>query len=144
MSAVPFPTRADALTLELCSSNTQTYEQLLSKKPIAAGQCLRKLAPFLLLELRFIWNHSKKSFLEPKWIEEYLLGFSKESEPSSLLWLVKGGVEHHSSYGYVLDHLAFFMSLAHRCPVFNVLFWDTQKQCCSLRDCKHLEGRAGV
>lgn len=92
MSAVPFPTRADALTLELCSSNTQTYEQLLSKKPIAAGQCLRKPSPFLFLELGFIWNHSKKSFLEPKRIEEYLLGFSKESEPSSLLWLVKDGV----------------------------------------------------
>ena len=83
---------ADALTLELCSSNIQRYEQLLSKKPIAAGQCLRRLAPFLFLELRFIWNHSKKSFLEHKWIEEYLLGLSKEPERPSLLWLVKDGV----------------------------------------------------
>lgn len=36
--ALPYPW-AYALTLELCSSNTQAYEQLLSKKPIAAEQC---------------------------------------------------------------------------------------------------------
>lgn len=129
----------------ICSSNTQAYKQLLSKKPIAAEQCLRKLAPFLFLELRFIWNHSKKSFLEPKWIEEYLLRLSKEPEPPPCSDLWKTGFSitlpmdvcfttWPSSSAWLTGALCFmYCSGIHKC---SVVPWETVSILRAEQECK--------
>lgn len=114
------PPWADAVTLELCSSNTHTLTSNTHTHPTSNTHMEshrqrnqqqlsepKETYPLLISGVGPTWNESMKSFLDENGMEENLLRLSGEPEPSYLLWLVKHRVPRRSSYARVLYHMAF-------------------------------------